>query len=203
MVREVSPDLHLITPELHQVSPDSFFSTKWENAKCSSIFLSSKSFARIGNFARRLFSLRIAKRHILEFRLKKKDFGGRRYTSMHCAVWSRSCPFKDWVSSDKSMTATHLADTSNIWHIVGPDEVLLMARHSPSTTPLTLNELMNQRLIRGSSGRNAFLSHSFRGGTFVSGGRVSWESSGWFLHGHSAQFVKNVKGSCKLNHGAL
>lgn len=127
------------------------------------------------------------------------------YTSMHCAVWSRSCPFKDWVSSDKSMTATHLADTSNIWHIVGPDEVLLMARHSPSTTPLTLNELMNQRLIRGSSGRNAFLSHSFRGGTrtFVSVGRVSWESSGWFLHGHSAQFVKNVKGSCKLNHGAL
>ena len=55
VVREVSPDSHLITPELHQVSPEFFFSKKWENAKSSFIFLSSKSFARIGNFARRLF----------------------------------------------------------------------------------------------------------------------------------------------------
>ena len=47
--------LHLITPKLHQVSPEFFSSKKWETAKCSSIFLSSKSFARIGNFACKLF----------------------------------------------------------------------------------------------------------------------------------------------------
>ena len=54
VVREVSPDLHLIMPELHQVSPEFFFQ-KMGKCKCSSIFLSSKSFARIRDFARRLF----------------------------------------------------------------------------------------------------------------------------------------------------
>ena len=74
MVREVSPDLHLITPELHQVSPEFFFSTKWENAKCSSIFLSSKSFARIGNFARRLFSPTNCKKTYFGVQTEKKGF---------------------------------------------------------------------------------------------------------------------------------
>lgn len=97
------------------------------------------------------------------------------------------------MSSDKSMTATHLAGTSNIWHIAGPDEVLLMARHSPSTTPLTLNELMNQSLIRGSSGRNSFLTVS----------EVVHSLVGVESVGKGAQFVRNVKGTCKFNHSAL
>ena len=78
VVREISPDLHLIMSELHQVSPD-FFSKNWENAKCSSIFLSSKGFARIGNFTCRLFFPTNCKKAYFGVQTEKKANGSPRY----------------------------------------------------------------------------------------------------------------------------
>ena len=78
VVREVSPDLHLITPELHQVSPEFFFQ-KWENANAVPFSCRLKVSPELGISPAGCFSLRIAKRHILGFRLKKKDKGRRRY----------------------------------------------------------------------------------------------------------------------------
>ena len=86
MVREVSPDLHLITPELHQVSPDFFFK-KWENAKCkngkmqNAVLFSCrlKVSTELGISPAGCFSLQIAERHFLGFRLKKKANGNPMY----------------------------------------------------------------------------------------------------------------------------
>ena len=78
VVREVSPDLHLITPELHQVSPELISKNgKMQNAVPFPCRL--KVSPELGISPAGCFSLRIAKRHILGFRLKKKANGRPRY----------------------------------------------------------------------------------------------------------------------------
>ena len=82
VVREVSPDLHLITPELHQVSPELISKNgKMQNAVPFPCRL--KVSPELGISPAGCFSLRIAKRHILGFRLKKKANGRPRYVYVY------------------------------------------------------------------------------------------------------------------------
>ena len=82
MVRQVSPDLHLIAPELHQVSPEFFFKKMGKCKMMQNADLFScrvKVSTELGISPAGCFSLQIAKRHILGFRLKKKANGNPMY----------------------------------------------------------------------------------------------------------------------------
>ena len=115
VVREVSPDLHLITPELHQVSPEFFFK-KWENANAVPFSCRLKVSPELGISPAGSFSLRIAKRQILGFRLKKKDKGRPRYIYNWAASLPITQPNPTLFSSQHPHHPRHSANPStSMW----------------------------------------------------------------------------------------